>query len=1038
MAIVGREAWVRQQERKQAMANARNMPCSTTASRVLPMASQMTAILHQFELANASVEDDARMLEKLVATFNREENSFSIDVTIAVAVSLLLRIWSSGTLLENNAQPNEELGLWNTWKVKSPSRGLAAIEKLGWEDWIPLLLPLFPRWHALISVLLPCSTSPRLIRFLMTSLAHHTEHALLSTHPHDAIPAMKGLDTYLLESSGGSSCPDARAVFFGLEEVLDSWLGRYRTQPGDISDDSEEVFQTACQLRTRLALCFSIFKSSASVLDDEKRRRRSIVRKEGDTINPESLSGITIEENKAIWQQILYLKSSLPDKMKTGDLNSGTSLSSKYRFSISLAAHIAVSALFLQDTVGNRLPSALNTLKMSSIFSDPDPTSPARVTLAALIVLEQAAIATQNECIATNTSSGNTAEKEEEKRSSIPFLYSQIFLEILLPLIWTISSLVPTLQQKQELLEIFHSTGTLSTSDVLMFSVARSLLESGTNRTAVLSFHQWALKETIALSNLVRTDEAFSKIKVLGEEGPRVDAAVQSVFPAALLCPGTLLKVLVGDAAGQRGKAVLFAGILQQLPTLRSVVKTSTDLRCMTRSSQPLLVELLKTRLEASATASLNDDQRSALQHCIVTLCSPCTINPYSPSFSGSSTCVNTVSASNTAPAVSSHLMLEYGVLPALHCAAASPVKRVLDLVMLLKLSRLLLELFSTSPSTIPSLRAVCSQLSSVSFKFLDFSSRRVDLNSLCLLLPREVVEEAYAVAQLCGTYTSSSLIDVSTLSQPGDSSVSSGGTIWESAGAICVSLAICITSEDRETSNIALCKALDGIETSQIKDALVVACAVMLACVAAEEASKLYFWLKKAVYYTLLKTEGSTIIISKSSKFLFSNQSKREEEEETSNTLVLESLVQGAVIELLCRAAHAAAVAPGLIPIAGEEIPIGSTPSQLRCRAVARLLQHLGVASQAAIDQAASTSASLKGALVARIFKELCRCADSISEHYDVSILHVCLMQVIHVMKQEMAANKVKLSIEMKNDIATAANMVRDATLTATVAACI
>ncbi|KAG7672008.1 hypothetical protein NADE_000329 [Nannochloris sp. 'desiccata'] len=986
------------------------------------MASQMTAILHQLELANASVEDDARMLMNLVAASDPGETSLSssssssIDVTVAVAIALLLRVWSAGTLFENNVQSNEELGIWNAWKVNCPSRGLAAIEKLGWENWIPLLLPWLPRWHTVVAALLPCSTSPHLIRFLITSLARHAEHALLSMHPQDAIPAMKGLDTYLLGSSGSCSCSDARAACVGLEEVLDSWLGRYWKYAVD--GDSEEVFQTACQLRTRLALCFSA--SSFNATEPEDAERKSIGREKGSTNKSDSPSGSKIEVTKAIWQQILYLNSPVYCKMKSGGFTGGTGPSPDNRFAIGLAAHIAVSALFLQDTTVNRLPLAHDTLKKSSIFSDADPTSPARVTLAALTLLEKAAIAIQNELGVTNSV---VAEEEDKRRSSDPLLYTQS-LDILPSLIWTISSLVPTLHQKQELLEVFPGKGASSTAAVTMFPAARSLLESDTRSTALMSFRQWALKETIALSNLVRTDEVFSKIKVLGEEGPGMDAAVHAVFPAALLCPSILLKVLVDDATGQRGKAMLFAGILQQLPTLRSVVNCSTDPRCMMNNSQPILLQLLRSRFEASATASLSEDQWSALQHCIVTLCSPSTMNPF-PS-------APTMPSGTSAPAVSPHLMLEYGVIPALNCAATTPVKSAEHLAMLLKLSRLLLELASTSSSAILSFRTVCSQLSSVSSKFLDFSSRRIDLNSLCLLLPREVIEEAYAVAQLCGTYTSSSLSNLSKLSQSGgrgDTGISSGGIIWERNDALCNSLALCIASNDREIGRIALSKVLDGIEPSQIKDALVVACAVMLACCAAEEASKLYTSLKDAVYYTLLRTGDSTI----SESIFFKKQSKGEEVD--GNTLVSGSTLQGAVIELLCRAVHAVAFIPGLIPIAGEEIPIGSTPSQLRCRAVARLLLHLSLASQAAIDTAASSPASLKGALIARIFIEISRCAASISEYYDVSTLHVCLMQLVHGMKQELA-NTLELSLQVKNDIATAAKIVNDPALSATVAA--
>jgi hypothetical protein len=1040
MAIVGREAWVRQQERAQAMHTACTIP-SITTSRLLLMTSQMTAILQQLELeSSVLIEDDVRMLADLVA-FNHSEqeasSSFSNDVTAALAVAMLLQAWSVGSL-ENTSQ--EDLGMWNTWKPSSLSRSLAAIEKLGWEDWIPLLLPWLPhpQQQSLAAMLLPCTTSPHLSRILISSLAHHAEHALLGPCPEDAIAAMKGLDEYLLHTSSGFSGGDsdsstnggtneAHAALRSLEKVLDTWLGQYVKQLE--RNSSEEVFQTACQLRTRLALYFSLsFLSSGKERTDGERGDSSSV--------PIVVENIKMKDMKRVWQRILYLEDDLSTaKQKSKNVDGNKMMpdySSSIRFSIGLAAHAAVSALFLHP----------DTLKYSRILSDPDPASPARVTIAAVRMLEQAAtiaLSTNASAVASNssvTSSNDVPEMLEIlAKNSITFEFYDKSLEILPKLIWTISGLVENLEQKQDLLELFLGNSTPS-----MFLNARVLLESGSKTrtcTALTSFSQWALKESIALSNLVRTDDVISKIRVLGEEGPGMDAAVHAVFPAALLCPGVLLKVLLDGAAGQREKAMLFAGILEQLPTLRTVTSS--------HSSTSILLELLKKKLEASSTASLDEDQRGALQHCIITLCSSST------TLSGEEPFLSSAESVTSVPAVSPHEMLQYAVLPALQHAAGTPVESAADLAMLLKSTRLLLQLSTnntrsvpTSSSTTVSFSTVYTQLSQVIFKFLEFSSRRIDLCPLGLQLPREVIEEAYAVSQLCITYTqtpstlSLSSFKVARRSQPGSGGGggergrrTGAGLIWERSEALCDSLAAHLASHDSSKtspSSSTLAKALEGIEPSQMKDALVVACAVTLPCCAAEEASILYTWLREAVRYTISLTTGNIVI-----------KSDTEQEEFSKKNYV----VDGAVIEVLCRAVHAVAFVPGLIPIAGEEIPITDTPSQIRCRAVARLMQHLSLASQAAVDRAITTPTSLsspsgfiKGALITRIFKEISRCVASLGRYYNVGTLHVCLMQLIHVLKQEIAKNKLSVTAEMKESIAAAAQLVNDTALLATVAA--
>jgi hypothetical protein len=1050
MAIVGREAWVRQQERSQAMENACNIP-SISMSRLLLVATQMTAVLQQLELSDAALEDDVRMLRDMlaVASSGSEElpSSYSnnYDITMALAVAMMLQAWSAG-ILETTAEVsiNKELGLWNSWTSSSLTRGFAALEKLGGGDWIPLLLPWLPQQHTLSGALLSCCTTPHLVRFLITSLAHHIEHGLLSPYALDAIPAMKSLDDYLLRSSSiassrGSAVAEARSAFVTLEEVLDTWLARHmkQTLPSQkgSSNAEEEVFQAACQLRTRVALFFSTLRSCSST-EAETSAGVSV-----DSLRA-SVDNIGKEDIKEIWQRILYVKDPLSENkkstMKNGKSSSCPPPSTITRFAVGLAAHAAVSALFLHPHSTTRMIDALSLqgnmmyTSASSIFSDPDPASPGRVVLAALGMLEEAANGATTRLSDNSHRANSTLDQSKKKTKKGNLVFYSECLEILPSLIWAVSGLVEDLRQKQELLQLFLGNNTS------IFPRARELLEAGESRegtatgtvqvkSLIKPFHLWALKESIALSNLVRIDEDSSKIKVAGEEAPRLEAAVHAVFPAALLCPGVLLKVLLEGAAGQRGKAMLFAGILQQLPTLKSVTNT------INKDCQPVLLDLLKNQLRASSATSLDEDQRSPLQHCLVTLCSPSSArDPSSSSF----TAYGNTNIPTAVSAVLPEVMLEYAVLPALHGASTAPIEGAQDLALLFKISWLLLKISSTGSSsrstTTASLRTVCSRLLSVSFKFLDFSSRRIDLNPLGLQLPREVIEEAYAVAQICGKYAfsppSSSLVKLSRLSQPSTSSGASnnkaGGTIWECNDAVCDILSVYIASYSTKPFESSVTEVLEGIEPSQIKDALVVTCAVMLPCCAIEEASKLFSWFKEAVGYCLVNAGDSAV------KRILENHPKLEREK---NFNLSDTILEGAVIEVLCRAVHAVAFVPGLIPIAGEEIPIKDPPSQLRCRAVARLLQHLSLASQTAIERAAP--ASLHGALIARIFKEISRCAASLDRYYDVSTLHVCLMQLIHVLKQEVAKSKLTLSTEVKDSIETTAKLLHDPALSASIA---
>ncbi len=1021
---------MRQQERTQAMAAARSIPSSITTSRLLSMVTQMTAILHQLELSEAPLNEDCRMLQQFVA-LHRIETS-SDDLAEAVAVALLLRTWSQPESLETN----KELGIWNEWKCSSYlTKGLAAIEKLGWEDWIPVLLPWLSQWHSLCSDLLQCSSTPHLSSFLLVSLAHHAEHALLGSHPLDAAPVMKALDSYLLQSPscynnfGGGK--DTREALINLKEVLDSWLAQHLKQkPGKDTDADEEVFQTACQLRTRLALCSSLSTSEPEV-EKEKDDKKNILGGVDTGILRNSLENshlIEIEEIKSIWQHVLYLegprkplftKRSLDAKSNSSCINT--------RVAVGLAAHAAVSALFLHsNTAFNSILSNVSTrLKRSNILSDVHPAGPARVTLAALNMLEHAAAASTTTALVQLKPSTNK-RGSLEKKTLEQLLWSQS-LQILPSLIWAVASLVENLQQKQELLDLFLGSSCSNSKELLepfttKHKNARVLLESG---IALTTFHQWALKECIALSNLVRTDEVLSKITVLGEEEPGMDAAVHAVFPAALLCPGILLQVLLDGAATQPGKAMLLVGILQQLPNLKFLTKLNTT----TNNSQPLLLELLQKRLETSSTASLDEDQRNALQHCILALCSPC--SNFLPK-NGDTISTDANSPLVTTAAVDAGALIEYGILPAIQHVVATPVESAQDLSMLFKLSRLLLESTTTESTASVLLRDVASSLSSggrtlvgsqlslLSFKFLDFSSRRIDLSSLGLLLPREVIEEAYAVAQLCRESKFVSLASQPSSLSPSPQQVV--GNKWiERNDALCNSLAAyLLASSSTSTLSTAPSNVLHGIEPNQIQDALVIACAVMLPCCATEEASKLYTWIKEAVEYTLKLTKTRAI-----------------------QALPTTNIIDGAVIEVLCRAVHAVAFIPDLIPIAGEEIPRGNRPSQLRCRAVGRLLQHLSLASQAALDPlppasllSAPPSPSITGALIVRIFKEISRCAASINEYYDVSTLHICLLQLVNILKKELTNNtKLTLTVEMKSEIAAAVSLVNDPALNATIA---
>lgn len=356
-------------------------------------------------------------------------------------------------------------------------------------------------------------------------------------------------------------------------------------------------------------------------------------------------------------------------------------------------------------------------------------------------------------------------------------------------------------------------------------------------------------------------------------------------------------------------------------------------------------------------------------------------------------------------------------------------------------------------------------ELLACSLPLLSFSTRRIDLNSRGLELSLAAIEEAHALAMLCSTAarqatekqehqqqgqqqqkhpylleqlrifldspSSIGEIDPGTvdlyLRVPEQSSPShnekpllpgySASTVWASADALCKALALYAVgaAEAGKRKLLALC---NDIGMRGLREALVLTCAVMLPCSSTQEATEIRKGITDAVRWALSMATSSA--------------SSNSSAEGSLRGLTSTAEVRGLVIEVLCRAVHAVALVPGLVPVAGENIAALATegPSELRARAVARLTQHLSLACQEAVSIPASnfsdSSTSSAGAgrtrsaLTARAFREVSRCAAAIQEYYDVSALRVCLLHLAQVLKHE--GRDGELPPQVRNIVAAAA----------------
>ena len=333
-------------------------------------------------------------------------------------------------------------------------------------------------------------------------------------------------------------------------------------------------------------------------------------------------------------------------------------------------------------------------------------------------------------------------------------------------------------------------------------------------------------------------------------------------------------------------------------------------------------------------------------------------------------------------------------------------------------------------------------------------SSRRIDLSSRGLELPLAVIEEAHAVAMLCSatarerpeiigqlkdaltdtkTTTAAQEIDPATLDvylhinyQDTRSTITdnpmlpeppSSSTVWASADALCNVFALYAVGalDPGKSQLLALCSSI-GVRG--LREALVLACAVMLPCSCNEETSGIRKGLTDAVRWALSVAASS-------------GGSNSSADAGSARVLTSSSEVRGLIIEVLCRAVHAVGLVPGLVPVAGEEI-ISATPgpSELRARAVARLTQHVSSACQdaVAIPSSAMSDASTssvgggrtRAALTARAFREVSRCAAALQEYYDISALRVCLLHLAQVLKHE--ARDAELPQQVRTIVANAA----------------
>lgn len=778
----------------------------------------------------------------------------------------------------------------------------AALEYLQWHTTAASVLQWMPKGAILAASLLPAATEPlfvsQLVAFLAGAVSSSLQGCTGGTGA-DVVNQMHALDTALLQQSAKLQS-DAAVALTALVHAVDAALTPNISEPTSSWVAGGEAFQSACQLRARLALTLQMLKC-----------RKQLSKQPTDEADPPESSYAHLHAEPAdsdIWRTVLQVN--LPSSPAlSGEGKGVTSLSGGG--AVSAAAAASVAALFGDfDTSLGGCPS--------SILRHPNPVGPCKVTWSMLCILGHAA----------THSTDSRVPAQVGAQHSLPWLC------------WHAAALVTSREEQAALLQhvLTHPACT---------ALRNALCEAS-------PFAEWADKQLVTVINRLRR-ASHEDVEVFGGSAQNMDAAVHAVFPAALLCPSVLLAKLVEGAVKQQSQAQLLAGLLKELPALAAALPKQEG--PATAPPTPIIVGLLAEHVRLSGSLQ-TDGEKDALQTCILELVG----NHLSGSTKGSG------QGGSSAACMDAETVLLRAVLPALHESTS-------DLALTLRLARQLAELCSLesllSMERVEARReSVVEELLLVTTPVLDSSSRRIDLSREGLLTPMEVIEEAHALASFCY----GAMRREESCNEPGLASsvckFAESCSIWDRAGALCQVLQ---AQAGGGNCHPQLREIAAAWRQQDLREALVVSCAVLLPCCSALESERVINGVSQLVSSCCtvpLWCEGAEI----------------------------ETQGRASVVELLCRAVHAAALIPALVPIAGEDAAgLGGAPSEVRRMAVARLMHRVNSLTQAAVAQE-NGSPRHQTVLAVRCFWELCRCAGAVWAWYDCSVLKVGLMHMVQV----------------------------------------
>ena len=962
-----KEYWERQQHRLRTKAAALTLP-SLDSSRPLFIASQIPCLL---------LDIDARGAESIDALHRLSSSSSSPTlchrrhlITLHFIYASLLRAWAHRESAPDDVASNA-LGHWYAWSG-SIQQGIKALEafvshmhshshsqrhslRRHLEVELPLLCPTTPQvlnptfsdavHRHLVAAMLTTVTDAGLVDVLL----RHAAAILLQflRHPGDVnedmvcfcVQLMREMDGVLLEKMSICGDEDDDVATIGalcaLENALDECIDKSHSLV------AEETFSAMCRLRARVSLHLTSSTTATTPARKTKEERHERFAK-------------PVSWFVDLWDSVLGMDSS-SHRPKESSGNSGPLLGQnegknerKEEEIIVLAVHSVIGALFVAQC------------EEKAIQHDPNPVSPARI----LYFMS---------------------------RLVLPSVQDEQYTDLKI-MMWALASMpignCPiNRDQQRALLRCYmhlHTNTTTTTTTTTTTDVIKQN-EHDLNTS-------WMKREMVSMANRLKTDDEEA-IRVLGNTTNTVDYAVSTVFPAALLCPHQLLDMLiereivaggvVGGAVGglptgtefEEERKLLMVEILKEIPEILDAEYIVQQ--CME-----------KIRQHMSTSSSSSPSSHVAIEQCLVALCAhfPGQFNV------NHIVCCHVLHAfrtSRTQDKVTEH-ELEYA---------------------LVRLCRRLIEVHvqvqgADQPVPVPISISTTTyvQILNACLPLLDLSSRRIDLScdGLATTAHMGVHHHAYHLALLC----SRGVRNVVKLDSEREAIVEgelSGDahpmaslfllhnhhqqkhrpqSVPSLVDQLCDMLQLYTVDEAvaRSALHSFVVDSSPSVGGVELREALVVACAVYLPVCGPEEASCVMWGVQDVVSMLLLGNKNNS----------------------TSTTTMSNRVIQVASIEVLCRATHAIAFVPSLVPIAQHKsitTTMQHRPCPLRTRVVGLLVHHINRQCSYLFIDVPTTYDHI---VAARAFKEVCRCASVLRPWYDASLLlRVCAPMLLQKIVQ-------------------------------------